>query len=165
MGQHKGTGLGSTHSEERARHFLTTPLDYPGLPKRRLARQEFRIWRAPSFHPESSWSLLCHNSEWFVRRVVCTRLVNADVAFFDTFGSEAPVPEPIATQLLRGLRDIHLAPFVPNQGVGLDGVRYGLEVDDLNKFAMSWWEEAPQEWHALKSWYFAAIDMFEQLLP
>jgi hypothetical protein len=32
MGQYLGRGLGGTHSEERARHFLTKPLDYPGLP-------------------------------------------------------------------------------------------------------------------------------------
>ena len=110
-------------TEEDARRLLERPLDYPGLVQRRRASQEVRIWRAPSFDPESSWTIIVDKSEWFVRRVVYIRRSAAGEIWHDTFASEARLAEPVALSLVRDLRAICIAPFVKVSGLGLDGAR------------------------------------------
>jgi hypothetical protein len=126
-------------TEEDARRLLERPLDHPGLVQRRRASQEVRIWRAPSFDPESSWTMIVDKSEWFVRRVV---------------------------SLVRDLRAIRIAPFVKISGLGLDGATYGVETTSfMAQVRLSWWGKAPEEWDALRSWYGATVGVLESHLP
>ena len=159
-------------SEEDARRLLERPLDYPGLVQRRRARQEVRIWRAPSFDPESSWTIIADKSEWFVRRVVHVRSEvlgqeRRPEMRHDTFASEARLAEPLALSLIRDLRAICIMPFVKVSGLGLDGATYGVETSSFKALVrLSWWGKAPEEWGALRSWYGATIGVLEsQLLP
>jgi hypothetical protein len=126
-----------------------------------------RIWRSPSFDPESSWTIIADKSEWYVRRVVYVRRSAAGEIWHDTFGSEARLAEPLALSLVGDLRLIQIAPFVKLGGVGLDGARYGVETTAfMTQVNLSWWGKAPEEWSALRSWYGAAISALEaQLSP
>jgi hypothetical protein len=153
-------------SEENARRLLERPLDYPGLVQRRGANQEVRIWRAPSFDPESSWTIIADKSEWFVRRVVYVRRSAAGEIWHDTFASEARLAEPVALSVVRDLRAICIVPFVKLSGLGLDGTAYGIETGSfMAQVRLSWWGKAPEEWGALRSWYAATIGVLESQLP
>ena len=153
-------------SEEDARRLLERPLDYPGLVQRPRARLEVRIWRAPSFDPESSWTIIADKSDWFVRRVVYLRRSSAGEIWHDTFASEARLAESVALSLIRDLRTICVAPFVEVSGLGLDGARYGVETSNyMTHVRISWWGKAPEEWGALRSWYGATIGVLESQLP
>jgi hypothetical protein len=153
-------------TEEEARRLLERPLEYPGLVKRRGACQEVRIWRSPSFDPDSSWTILSDKSGWYVRRVVYARRSMAGEVWHDTFASEVHLAEPLALSLIGDLRAIRIAPFVRLGAVGLDGARYGIETTAfMVQVRLSWWGAAPQEWSALRSWYGAAISVLEAQLP
>jgi hypothetical protein len=153
-------------TEEDARRLLERPLDHPGLVQRRRASQEVRIWRAPSFDPESSWTMIVDKSEWFVRRVVYVRRSAAGEIWHDTFASEARLAEPVALSLVRDLRAIRIAPFVKISGLGLDGATYGVETTSfMAQVRLSWWGKAPEEWDALRSWYGATVGVLESHLP
>src|SRR5262245_14115834 len=113
-------------TEEDARRLLERPLDYPGLVKRRGASQAVRIWRSPSFDPESSWAMIEDKDEWYVRRVVYVQRAAGREIWHDTFASEGRLAEALALSLIRDLREIRIDAFVERSGLGLDGARYGV---------------------------------------
>lgn len=153
-------------TEAEARRLLERPLEYPGLVERRGASQEVRIWRSPSFDPESSWTMIADKSGWYVRRVVYVRRSAAGEIRHDTFASEVRLAEPLALSLVRDLRAIRIAPFVKLSALGLDGATYGIETTAfMAQVRVSWWGKAPEEWNALRSWYGAAIGVLEAQLP
>jgi hypothetical protein len=153
-------------TEEEARWLLERPLDYPGLVERRGASQEVRIWRSPSFDPESSWTIIEDKGEWYVRRVVYVQRSVAGEFWHDTFASEGRLAEALALSLIRDLRAIRIEPFVKLGGLGLDGATHGVETTTfMVQVRLSWWGKAPEEWSALRSWYRAAIGVLEGQLP
>jgi hypothetical protein len=153
-------------TEEQASNLLKKPLDYPGLVRRRGAREHVRIWRAPAFDPESAWAIIADQQGWFVRRVVHVRQQRGGEVFHDTFGSEGRLPENDATALVMDLRTISVAPFVDSSGFGLDGARHGIaKIDGLCQVDISWWCAAPAEWRPLRDWYLRAIETLERYLP
>ena len=116
--------------------------------------------------PESSWTIVADQGEWFVRRVVYLRRSAAGEISHDTFASEAGLAEAVALSLLRDLRAISIPPFVRVSGIGLDGTRYGIEAGCfMAGVSLSWWGKAPEEWGVLRSWYKAAIGVLESQLP
>jgi hypothetical protein len=106
--------------EDAPRRELERPLEFAGLVRRPRATQEVRIWRATSFDPESSWTIVAEG-EWFVRRVVYLRRSVAGEISHDTFASEASLAEAVALSLLDDLRAISIPLFVRVSGIGLDG--------------------------------------------
>jgi hypothetical protein len=153
-------------TEEDSRQQLERPLEFAGLVRRPRATQEVRIWRAPSFDPESSWTIVADQGEWFVRRIVYLRRLAAKEIWHDTFASEAGLPEALALSLLRDLRAISIPPFVKVSGIGLDGARYGIEIRGfMTDVTLSWWGKAPEDWDALRAWYEIAIGALEAQLP
>ena len=153
-------------TQEEARRLLERPLDYPGLVERRGASQELRVRRSPSFDPESSWTIIEDEGEWYVRGVVCVRRSTAGTIWHDTFASEGRLAEPVAVSLIRDLRAICIVPFVKRGGAGLDGATYGIETADvITQVRLSWWGKALEEWSALRSWYEFAIGVLEAQLP
>ena len=153
-------------TKEEARRLLERPLEYPGLVERRRASRVVRIWRSPSFDPESSWTIIEDKGEWYVRRVVYVQQAAADGFRHDTFASEGRLAEGLALSLIRDLRAIRIEPFVPLGGLGLDGVSYGVEATTfMAEVRLSWWGRAPEEWSALRSWYRAALGALEAQLP
>jgi hypothetical protein len=109
-------------TKEEARRLLERPLEYPGLVERRS--RVVRIWRSPSFDPESSWTIIEDKGEWYVRRVVYVQQAAADGFRHDTFASEGRLAEGLALSLIRDLRAIRIEPFLPLGGLGLDSVSY-----------------------------------------
>jgi hypothetical protein len=156
-------------TEKEARRLLEAPLDYPRLARRPRASQKVRIWRQPSFDPECSWSIIRDSEDWFVRRIVYAPRYEAGQIWRlwrHTFGSEARLPEAVATELLRDLHAISLSPFVELSGAGVDGARYGVDTGALLPHAsLSWWGQAPEAWSALRDWYGAAVSALEAGLP
>lgn len=153
-------------TEEQARSLLEGPLDYPGLVRRRGAREHVRIWRAPAFDPEAAWAIITDQESWLVRRVVHARQQLGGEIFHDTFGSEGCLPESDAIALVNELRTISVAPFLDNSAIGLDGARYGIaKMEGHNRVSISWWCVAPTEWHLLRDWYSRAIKTLERYLP
>jgi hypothetical protein len=153
-------------SEEEARRLLERPLDYPGLVQRRDASQAVRIWREPSFDPESSWTIIADKGGYFVRRVIHVRRSLAGEIWHDTFASEASLDEPVALSLIHDLCAIRIVPFVKRTRFGVDGVTYGVEAaDSMLQVRFSWWDKAPEEWGALRSWFGTAIRVLEAQLP
>jgi hypothetical protein len=154
------------HTEEQARSLLERPLEYPGLVRRRGAREHVRIWRTPAFDPEAAWTIITDQEVWFVRRVVLVRQQIGGEFFHDTFGSEGRLPESDATALVKELKTISVAPFVDSSVFGLDGARYGIaSMGGLYCASISWWCAAPAEWHPLRDWYLRAIKTLERCLP
>lgn len=153
-------------TEDDARRELERPLKVSGLVRRPRATQEVRIWREPSFDPESSWTIVADQGEWFVRRVVYLRQSELGGIRHDTFASEASLAEAVALSLLRDLRAISIPPFIRVGGFGLDGARYGIEADSfMAGVRLQWWGKAPEGWGAIRSWYKAAIGVLESKLP
>jgi hypothetical protein len=153
-------------TDEDARRLLKNPLDHPSLVKRPRASQKARLWRSPSFDPESSWTILADSDGWFVRRMAYAPRYEAGVRWPYTYGSEAPLPAKIATALLQDLYAIRLPPFVEIKTIGLDGARYGVETGAFwNHASLSWWGAAPEGWSPLRDWYGAAVRALESCLP
>ncbi len=122
--------------------LLENPLTYPGLTRRKRAKQLFRLWRQPAFDPEAAWSLLNHEDEWFVRRVVydCAKDTEDGTIRHDTFGSEAGLPTRMANELLSSLARMSLPPFASTvDHIVLDGCRYGIQFGNfLQETRLSW---------------------------
>jgi hypothetical protein len=155
-------------TEADARRRLEQPLDHPGLPERRGARERLRIGRAPSFDPEAVWVLASDRDGWFVRRVVHVRRVVGGEIFHDTYGAEGLLPPATAAALLAPLNAIAVGPAVePDPGViTLDGARYSVEVRAARRrLSLSWTNAAPPAWHGLRDWYAQAVATLEQHLP
>lgn len=153
-------------SEPQAQSLLERPLDYPGLVQRRRAREHVRIWRKPAFDPESAWAIISDQEDWFVRRVVHVRQQRGGELFHDTFGSEAPLLENDATVLLMDLNAISVTAFADSNVLGLDGAHYGIaKTAGLYRTSISWWNEAPAQWHLLRDWYLRAVETLECHLP
>jgi hypothetical protein len=114
------------------------------------------------------WIIVSDPDGWLVRRVVHVRHAVGGEIFHDTYGAEAPLPEPIAAALLARLNSIAVGlPVERDTGViTLDGARYSVEVREGRcRFSVSWDGAAPPPWHGLRDWYAQAVVMLERHLP
>lgn len=153
-------------TEKEARRLLKNPLDHPGLVKRPRASLKVRLWRSPSFDPESSWTILADGDGWFVRRIVYAPRFEAGIRWRHTYGAEGRMQAKAATALLQDLYAIRLPPFVEIKTMGVDGVRHGVEAGAfLNHVSLSWWGEAPEGWGPLRDWCDVAVRELEANLP
>jgi hypothetical protein len=151
--------------ERRAVSLLEHPESYPGLAIRERARVKLRVWRYPSFEPFASWAVLQASGSLFVRRVLWDQ-AQMQLPEPVTYGSEAPCEEAVFGELIAKLASIALPPFVVTGGIGLDGTRCGVAVEDnMSSFCANWWEEHPHEWAPLREWHAKAVAALERVLP
>ncbi|MEL6465185.1 MAG: hypothetical protein AAFQ58_09475 [Pseudomonadota bacterium] len=112
--------------------------------------------------------MLQHENDWFVRRI--TRSFGdgplAHKVPPKTYGAEARVPEKEAARILAAFEELSVVPLA-DQGKDLfiDGCEYEIQWGGIAAPPkISWWNEAPPEWRALRDWYSDAVALFEAYL-
>lgn len=139
----------------------------PQDPIRNLPHQ-FCLWHYPAFSIHKSWTIFesrSQNSQSVAREVTwdfpadSARLRNPLVGLKQGFYTNPTVvirdgklPDDEFSSLIEQGRGLNIPLIGIEQGVGLDGVRSGIELFGLHRVRLEWWGEGPKEWRALTDW-------------
>jgi hypothetical protein len=153
--------------EERALARLARPLEAPGRVALDRAAVVVRVWQYPAFDPYKSWCLIrgvaAQAERWLVRRTTWERSADYERAS-DPLRQAAfmvdPAPAPsidvhdavvgtdFAAAFIERLGTLTLPALVASQGLGIDGVENGIEME-RGRVRLEWWCEGPPAWRAL----------------
>jgi hypothetical protein len=157
--------LDPTHTDPRA--LFHAPEGYPGLITRDVRTRRLHLRVEPTFTPRISWTLYEAADGWWVRRVVW-QLSEREGARRpgDTYAAEAQLHAATVTAALDALSAIMLRPFLPRDGIGLDGTTFHLQ--RTSRFAscsLGWWHTPPDGWEPLAVWFEDMRALCEAALP
>jgi hypothetical protein len=153
--------------EMRAKVHLSRPLDAPELAvDLDRAAVVVLLWRYPAFESYQSWALIkggtAKEERWLVRRTSWKRSIDYQRAA-DPLKHAAllvdPAPTPtieildarteadFAAGFLQRLGDLAIHPLLPSDGIGIDGVVNGIEMQG-GQIHLEWWCDGPPAWRA-----------------
>jgi hypothetical protein len=129
-----------------------------------------RLWQYPSFERHKVWAVYVEkNSEqsYSIQRVIWNaqsdqkRLFSQLVPSKQGFQAKPNVTSKVKSvnteiidPFIEELLEIKIVPFVAQNDVGIDGIRFGFEFRKFKAEAnFSWWCEVPQEWETLEKWF------------
>jgi hypothetical protein len=157
-------------TESAVAAIMTIPGAYGGLPPRSEADLLLSLSSNFSLGAWSSWSIFKTGSSVFVRRIEWARgrdrvLVGGEAP--TTFGSEAPLPDELALELVRTARAIASQAARPTAtGIAIDGVTRQLAVRvGTGEVLVIQWQQGSMGSEPLDSWLEQAVVAIEPLLP
>lgn len=137
---------------------------YEPLPKHPRLRVVARLWEYPSFTPWISWTVIKTHSGFFVRRLVWPK-TGQQFGILNLYGSEGLLSPERWEMHLHDLRKQKIALAVED-GLGLDGTVYGLEIiSSLNTIRTTWWLQPPPGSEELGLWHTRTIEELQKYLP
>ena len=157
-------------TESAVAEIMSKPGSYCGLPVRDESELLLSLWSNFSLGVWTSWSIFKTGSSAFVRRIEWARgrdrvLVRGEAP--TTFGSETPMPDELAQELVRTARAIASQAAPPkNTGIILDGVSRKLVVRaGAAEFLAVQWQLGITGSEPLDCWLEHAAATIEPLLP
>ena len=155
-----------SHDFSLDRTRLMALLEYPGLKKRKWARETVKIWIMPGLSPWVCWGLIEDEGDYFVRRVILVQPDHPLKIESETFASEVQIAASTSVELLTELSKIELNPFYQPEVIGTDGVYYGVEFKRFNtQVELGWWCDCPPTWKPLEAWHLKTTKKFQSILP
>lgn len=164
-------GCGAPFGKHMARpedHHLENPDEYPGLPRRSGLERVLVLRTTPAFSAKKVWALYrvepagSREVEYWVRRIVASGATTG----LHHYGADAQLPRPVAESLLAELAAIQIPVLAPSDLLGIDGAGYSVETgNDMASCAVGWWEDPPDPWAPLATWYSNATRVFQGALP
>lgn len=145
------------------------PANYPGLRDLRSAKQLFRIWFAPSFQSQTSWTLFDDAGSYWCRRVAeCPTLLGRRLRPApDTYGAEGQIPMEDALRLCQAARELAAQELKPSrpEGILLDGDTFGCEFREIDGETLWWYGSPSADLKPVEAWWFDVRSVFEVHLP
>ena len=146
--------------------ILEHPLIYQGLLTPKHAHAEFRIGSYPAFEPYRSWLVYQSEDRAYLRRILWHRDSDNPLPKPDTYGPEVRISGDLSQSIRSKLALISLPPFLPREGIGLDGVTFGIHVKNPYLSAsLTWWCDPPDAWAPLAQWFHETVQTFQNQLP
>lgn len=131
------------------------------------AALEFRIWRQTINNLTLVWAVVATNSEFRLRRVAWTPILDRETYEFRDLIDTTDVPIALVNvqAIALELSAISFPVFAPTK-MGFDGESRGIERRGFPKnILLGWWCDAPATWTEISTWHAKTECIFEELLP
>lgn len=152
--------------EQRGYELSEDPFGYPGMVQRGFSHKSIRIWVYPSFEPFVSFTLAKFKEGYFARRMVWDQRKQVMTDEPQTYCAEIEVSDSVFQELAKSLAQINLSPFEPAEMLGIDGVRFGVTLEQfMSETTLHWWGCYPEAWNELRAWHGTYINKLNGLFP
>jgi hypothetical protein len=140
--------------ENRGYELLENPYIYPGMIERSVPHKNVRVWVYPSFEPFVSFTISKFKKSYYARRTVWDHRKQVLTEEPQTYCAEVEIQEEVMAELVSTLSEINMPPFEPAEMLGIDGVTFGVTLEQfMSESTLQWWGCYPESWHELRVWH------------